>query len=115
MRRLVLAGAFALAMLGSTVAWAGEHGLVVTEGHIAQFKATLNLTADQERYWAPIAATLRDIARRQNAQSATLDGGSLKRLVVSAMPLFRRLDTEQKRDAMALARSLGVSSLASAF
>jgi len=30
------------------------------------------------------------------------------------MPLFRRLDAEQKRDAMRLARSLGISSLASA-
>jgi hypothetical protein len=32
-----------------------------------------------------------------------------------AMPLFRRLDPEQKRDLMALARSLGIFRLAIAF
>lgn len=113
MRKLMRAGAVALAMLGSTVAFAGEP-LVVGEGQIAQFKAVLNLTAEQQRHWAPIEATLRDIARRQNAGAATLDIMSLKRLISAAMPLFRRLDPDQKRDAMALARSLGISSLASA-
>jgi hypothetical protein len=113
MRKLMLAGAV-LATMGWSGALAGE-ALVVTDGHIAQFKAVLNLTAEQERYWSPVEATLRDIARRQRAAVATLDYGSLRRLIASAMPLFRRLDSEQKRDAIALARSLGISSLASAF
>lgn len=113
MRKLMLAGAV-LATMGWSGAFAGE-ALVVTDGHIAQFKAMLNLTAEQERYWSPVEATLRDIARRQRASVATLDYGSLRRLIASAMPLFRRLDSEQKRDAIALARSLGISSLASAF
>ena len=113
MRKLMLAGAVALAMMGSTASFAGE--MVVTEGHIAQFRSALRLTAEQERYWAPIAATLRNIARQQNAESATLTGASLRRVVAAAMPLFRRLDADQKRQAMALARSLGVSSLAAAF
>ena len=114
MRKLMLAGAVALAMTGWSGAFAGE-AMVVTDGHIAQFKAVLNLTAAQERYWSPVETTLRDIARRQHAAAATLDYGSLRRLIASAMPLFRRLDSEQKREAMALARSLGISSLASAF
>jgi len=113
MRKLMLAGAL-LATMGWSGAFAGE-ALVVTDGHIAQFKAVLNLTAQQERYWSPVEATLRDIARRQGATAATLDYGSVRRLIASAMPLFRRLDSEQKRDAIALARSLGISSLASAF
>jgi len=113
MRKLMLAGAL-LATMGWSSAFAGE-ALVVTDGHIAQFKAVLNLTAQQERYWSPVEATLRDIARRQRATAATLDYGSVRRLIASAMPLFRRLDSEQKRDAIALARSLGISSLASAF
>ena len=112
MRKLMLAGAVALAMVGSTAAFADP--LVVGNAQLAQFKAVLNLTADQERYWAAIEATVHDIARRQNASVATLDLMSLKRLVACAMPLFRRLDAEQKREAMALARSLGISSLASA-
>jgi hypothetical protein len=126
MRKLMIAGAIALATMGSTVAFAGEAAsqggarasqgsLVVTDDRLAQFKAALNLTAEQQRYWSPIEATLRDIARRQNAVAATLDGSSIRRLVSAAMPLFRRLDAEQKRDAMALARALGISSLASAF
>jgi hypothetical protein len=113
MRKLMLAGAL-LATMGWSGAFAGE-ALVVTDGHIAQLKAVLNLTAQQERYWSPVEATLRDIARRQGATAATLDYGSVRRLIASAMPLFRRLDSEQKRDAIALARSLGISSLASAF
>lgn len=114
MRKLIFAGAFMLATMCSPATFAGEP-LVVTDGHIAQFRAVLNLTAAQERYWSPIEATLRDIARRQNAAAATLDYSSLRRLIASAMPLFRRLDSEQKREAIALARSLGISSLASAF
>jgi hypothetical protein len=114
MRKLMLAGVVAFAMTGWSGAFAGE-AFVVTDGHIAQFKAVLNLTAAQERYWSPVEATLRDIARRQNAAVATLDYGSVRRIIASAMPLFRRLDSEQKRDAIALARSLGISSLASAF
>jgi hypothetical protein len=114
MRKLMLAGAVALAMTGWSGACAGE-AMVVTDGHIAQFKQVLNLKADQERYWSAIEATLRDIARRQNAAVATLDYASLRRLIASAMPLFRRLDSEQKREAIALARSLGISRLASAF
>jgi len=124
MRKLMLAGAVALAALGSSGSFAadvanqGEHaasGFVVTDGQLAHFKAVLKLTADQERYWAAIEATVRDIARRQNAAAATLDVTSLRRLVSAAMPLFRRLDVEQKREAMALARALGIASLASAF
>ena len=63
----------------------------------------------------PVEATLRDIARRRNVAATTLDDKSLKRLLASAMPLLRRLDPEQKRDLMALARSLGIFSLAIAF
>jgi len=112
MRKLVLAGAVALAMMGSSAAFAGD-GLVVTEGHLAHFHSVLQLRPEQERYWARIAATVRDIARRQGGGGATLDAPALKRLISAAMPLFRQLDTDQKREAMRLARALGISSLAS--
>ena len=120
MGKAMLAGACMLAMVGSSVLagdGANENGqaTVVTEGLIAQVKTVLNLTPEQEPYWSRIEATLRDIARMQHATAATLDGASRKRLVSSAMPLFRRLDPEQKRDAMRLARALGVASLVAAF
>jgi hypothetical protein len=114
MRKTMLAGVLALAMMGSSSCFAGD-GMVVTPSHVAQFKAVLNLTPAQEPYWQRVEAVLRDIARRQDAAAVTLDANALRRLVSSAMPLFRRLDAEQKRDAMRLARSLGISSLASAF
>ena len=123
MRKAMLAGACALAMIGSSSALAGEAepagrqepSFVVTEGQIAQFKAVLNLTSEQEPYWNRVELVLRDIARRQRAAADALDSAALKRLVGSAVPLFKRLDAEQKRDAIRLARSLGISSLAFAF
>src|SRR3982750_1665388 len=113
MRKLMLAGAVALAMMGSSAALAGDGALVVTDSHLAHFHSVLNLRPDQEHYWGRVVATVHAIAHRQNAEGATLDGAALKRLVSAAMPLFRQLDTDQKREAMRLARALGISSLAS--
>jgi hypothetical protein len=115
MRKLMLAGAVALAMMGSSAALAGDGALVVTDSHLAHFHSALDLRPDQERHWANVVATVHAIARRQNADGATLDGAGLKRLISAAMPLFRQLDTDQKRKAMQLARALGISSLASLF
>ncbi len=78
-------------------------GIVITDGQIAQFKATLRLTAAQERYWAPVEAALRDMSQRQAQQSATrgfvqrlkavtLDAAGLRRLTSAAMPLLKSLD-----------------------
>ena len=123
MRKAMLAGACALAVIGSSSAFAGEGeqsgrqepSFVITEGRIAHFKAVLNLTSEQEPHWTRVELVLRDIARRQNAAVDALDAAALNRLVGSAIPLFKRLDAEQKRDAIKLARSLGISSLAFAF
>jgi hypothetical protein len=114
MWKIMLASVLALAVMRSIPAVAGNE-LMVTDERIVEFKATLKLSGDQERYWAPVEATLRDIAQRRNAAAATLDDKSLKRLLASAMPLLQRLNPEQKRDLMALARSLGIFSLAIAF
>jgi hypothetical protein len=111
MRKVILAAVLALAAIQSVPAVAGNE-LMVTDGGIAQVKATLKLSAEQERYWLPIEATLRDMARRPNAP---VDGKSLNRLLALALPLFRRLDPDQKRELVAIARSLGIVSLAVAF
>jgi zinc resistance-associated protein len=98
---------------------------VVTEAQIAQFKAMLNLTPAQAKYWAPVEATLRDLARRQAQQSEntgfvqrlktiTLNAASMRRLSSAALPLIKSLDQDQKRDAMEVARAMGFK-LASAF
>jgi zinc resistance-associated protein len=100
-------------------------GIVVTEAQIAQFKAMLKLTPAQAKYWAPVEATLRDLARRQAQQSEnvgfvqrlktiTLNAAGMRRLSSAALPLIKSLDEDQKRDAMEVARAMGFK-LASAF
>src|SRR5262249_49740623 len=54
-----------------------ESGL--TLAHITQIKAMLNLTRDQERFWPPVEAELREIARQFVAQKS---GG--KKIVLDA-------------------------------
>jgi hypothetical protein len=113
MRKVILAAVFALTAMQSVPAVAGNE-LMATDRGIARFKAMLKLSADQERYWAPIEATLHDMARRPDV-AAAIDGKSRERLLAVAMPLFRRLDPEQKRALIAIAHSLGILSLTIAF
>jgi hypothetical protein len=113
MRKVILAGVLSLATMQSVPAVAGSE-LVVMDRRIAEFKAMLKLSADQERYWVPVEAMLREMSRRP-AAAAALDGASVNQLLASALPLFQRLDPEQKRQLIAIARSLGILSLAVAF
>jgi zinc resistance-associated protein len=132
MLKMMRAGVIALAMIGSSalVAQASDtarpaSGLVITDGQIAQFKAMLNLTPAQERYWAPVEATLRELARRQSQQNGTgfiarltsvsLDAAGMRRLASAALPLIKSLDEDQKRQAMHVARAMGFASVAAAF
>jgi hypothetical protein len=132
MRKAMLAGALALGMMGSSalVAQASDitsaTGIVITNAQISQFKATLRLTAAQERYWAPVEAALRDMGNRQAQRVAsggfvqrlkaiTLDAAGLRRLTSAAMPLLKSLDDDQKQSAMHVARAMGLAHVASAF
>ena len=138
MRKFVLAGVFAIVTLGSSAVLTPElagpahaQGVVITEGHIATLKSALNLTPAQERHWAPVANALRALARQSNAgeeeqsdgwaqrarrkvASVGASAAGLRRVMASARPLIRALDSEQKQQAIALARSLGIHSIASA-
>jgi hypothetical protein len=137
MRKTVLAGVFAIVTLGMSpvltpglVGQAHAQGVVITEGHIATLKAALNLTPAQERHWGPVESALRALARQSSAGEDDQDGwaqrarrkvasvgssaAGLRRVMASARPLIRTLDSEQKQQAIALARSLGIHSIASA-
>ena len=138
MRKTVLAGVVAIIALGASavvppdyIAQAHAQGVVITEGHIATLKSALNLTPEQERHWAPVANALRALARQSNAgeeeqsdgwaqrarrkvASVGASAAGLRRVMASARPLIRALDSEQKQQAIALARSLGIHSIASA-
>ncbi len=94
---------------------------------IAHFKAVLKLSPAQERQWPPVDAVLRDIAREQAATAAAAGRGvpkapklvigdaEMNRLASAAFPLLMTLNEDQKRDAMAFARAMGLERVASAF
>jgi hypothetical protein len=137
-----IVGAFALATIGTSIAAAenlgigAEHqtasaeGPVVTSADISRFKAALRLRAEQESYWAPVEAALREVAQQQAHEGAnsgrlarwgarlaaiTLNSQALRRLAVAARPLIKALDEDQKRVALAAARAMGFGHVASAF
>jgi hypothetical protein len=143
MLKFALAGAVALATMGSSLAFAdnggselGQHsrstsGTVLTQAHISRFKSILKLTPEQQPLWPAVErafnemvkAQLRDetgsegVIRRINNRAASMGVSALalQHLASAAYPLIRTLDDGQKQSAIALARSLGLESMASAF
>jgi hypothetical protein len=87
MKKILLAGAAALAIAGSTVAyaqhrpWFHEHmrmspedRAAFTDARIAAVKAGLKLTPDQEKLWPPVEAAVRDFAKlRIDRANARMD------------------------------------------
>ena len=143
MKRVLLASALALASVSLSPALADSLDaeaeksahlseratLVISEAQIARFKAALKLTPAQEQLWAPIEAELRQITRtgqrsesegivqriRSRFRTIVLDVQALRRLGDVARPLLMSLDDEQKQRALQVARTMGMSSLASVF
>ncbi len=102
------------------------------DSKIARAKASLRLTPDQERHWPRVEVALRDVAQRKsNVEEASaggfvqkmsaragelvLNATSIKRLVSAAQPLIKSLNDDQKRQALAMARSMGLGSVAERF
>ncbi len=125
-----LAGILALAAMGPAPAQArmatkfrpAAHAGVLTDGQIHRMKAALKLTRLQEQYWPPIEAALREMARELSHHSAggegsaaAVDQAKVQRLASVAYPLLMSLDEGQKRDAMALARAMGLGSIVASF
>ena len=123
--KAALAGVIALAAVGpaSATKFRPTHvGSVLTDGQIHRMKATLRLTRVQEQYWPPIEAALREMARELSRKSASeessaaaIDQAKVQRLASVAYPLLATLDESQKRNAMALARAMGLGSLVASF
>jgi hypothetical protein len=102
---------------------------VLTAAHIARLKAVLRLTPAQQQLWPPVEAALRDIARHPEALPAearafqasagngeiAIDRERLQRLAMAAWPLIMSLDETQKRDAVVLAKSIGLGGVLQAF
>jgi hypothetical protein len=105
--------------------------LLINDGTIARLKHALRLTAAQEPYWPAVEAALRDLARHEaqadpegggvmrrltrRATRVALNAAHLRQVMTAAMPLIQTLGEEQKRDALALARTMGLGSLALAY
>ena len=124
--KAALAGVIALAAVGPASATkfrpTTHVGSVLTDGQIHRMKATLRLTRMQEQYWPPIEAALREMARELSRKSASEEGSAaaidqakVQRLASVAYPLLATLDESQKRNAMALARAMGLGSLVASF
>jgi hypothetical protein len=109
---------------------AGQSGPLIREAHIARLRTVLNLKPEQQRYWAPVEAALRALARQQvremasagpvqgMSERATSVAGTamqLRRLAAAAAPLIKVLDEEQKNSAVSYVHSAGFGHLASAF
>lgn len=157
MFKAVCAGALTLAMIGSA-AWASEtivrdqprpivqkdqdrvpvksperaavkKDQVTVDAVVTRIKQTLRLTAQQEPYWPPVRAALREVLREQSQATlheilkrpgsqrhpVHLHPGAFNRIASAALPLIQTLDERQKQDALRLARSIGLESVAWAF
>jgi hypothetical protein len=142
MLKAALVGAIALATVGSSLALADDgdmgqtravvqSGYSLTHAQIARFRSVLKLTAAQEQYWPAVEHAFREMVAQQaqddsaqqgfaqrignRAISVGVSAVSLRRLAAAAYPLLQSLDEVQKQNALALARSMGLESVASAF
>ncbi len=110
-----------LALAGSGAAYAQKHPspledrAAVVDARIAEHKAALKLSPDQEKNWPAYEAALRKLARlrveryqeqkpanpvellRQRADDLTAASAALKQLADAEEPLLNSLDDTQKR------------------
>lgn len=92
------------AILALTAHFSPAFALEISEAQIAQAKAYLVLTSEQERHWPRVASALRSASR--NA-ARTDESAGAKRVFAAAGPLIRTLTAEQKLRAISLVRALG--------
>jgi hypothetical protein len=124
MWKSALAGALAFVAVGIASLPSSAQGL--SEGHIAQARAALNLTPEQARHWPRVAAALRAFNRQTSVQvaDASEEGGwkakaaglaskaaAARRVMAAAGPLLKTLSPEQRSTAMAMVRSAGYGHL----
>lgn len=124
---LATVGSFSISDQGIQITPAAAEEIVVSHAQIARLKSALRLTPEQERYWHPVEATLRQLARQQQQYKvASVDGGyveraqsrlsgyaltamAMQKLKSAAEPLIGRLDDEQKHAGARVLQSMGVT------
>ena len=139
MKKLLFAGAIALALFGLAPATltsaqateadtfaSGQQAMI----NLNRMKAVLRLSAEQQAYLPPVEAALADIAREQSSAAATSNGyiarikrgivavtmnsAALARLAHAARPLLASLDDRQRQAARGLAREMGLGAMVAA-
>jgi len=119
--KTLFAATIALALAGSGFAYAQnpplprEDRAAVVDARIAEHKAALKLTPDQEKNWPAYEAALRNLAKlrveryqeqkpanpvallRQRTEDLSSASAALKQLADAEEPLFNSLDDTQKR------------------
>lgn len=90
---------------------------VLSEAQLAGIKNRLNLTPEQERYWPAIAAELRKMEYRKEADAqgvhtASVDTSKMDvaKLKSAGLPLVMSFDDEQKDQFRGLVHLLGIES-----
>jgi hypothetical protein len=136
MMKTLCAGVFALAAIGLLSNISAASAAEMGNGYAAQgpmsasidvgrIRSVLRLTQEQERYWRPVEAALRDLARHQERAesdgfvhrvsrrvvSIVLNSVAVERLVVAARPLIAKLNDEQKQAAGHLAQEMGLGAV----
>lgn len=94
---------------------------LLSDIQIAAIKERLRMSEAQAKYWPPVEAALRDLARRKHAvrqagpdkSMVSLSGAEAQELQTAAAPLLRQLREDQKREVRALARIIGLEAVAS--
>jgi hypothetical protein len=119
--KTLFAATIAVALVGSGAAYAqkrplpGEDRSAVVDARIAEHKAALKLTPEQEKNWSAYEAALRKLAKlrveryqeqksanpvellRQRAEDLSAASAALKQLADAEEPLLNSLDDAQKR------------------
>lgn len=132
MNKFVRAAAVALALTGfsSTLPAhaSGSYEGQTASINIARIKSALRLTPEQEPYWPPVEAALRDVSRRQAQPESTglvhrisrkvvsvvLDSAAIHKVATAARPLIARLDSGQMMAASGLAQEMGLGPVVAA-
>jgi hypothetical protein len=92
---------------------------LLSDMQIAALKGRLQLTSAQEPFWPAVESALRDVARKIHERRAVpgrpvaFSPDEIEQIKTAARPLLSRLREDQKREARALARIIGLEAVAS--
>ncbi len=97
-----------------------QQKLLIDDAQIGALKTRLMLTPTQEEFWPAVEVTLRDVVRSHARKSRSarvappidVNSAEVQQLISAAVPLIMRLSEDQKREVRALARIIGLETVA---